>query len=223
MSKLKNLENEKFGRLTVVELSKSKNGKAYWLCKCDCGNTRVINGYKLRSGETKSCGCLRKETTSKMRKTHGITKKSLHNAWINMKTRCNNPKYNEYERYGGRGISYCKEWESFDNFMYWAIQNGYQELKDKNGRTQLTLDRIDNNGNYCPENCRWVTALEQSRNKSNNKRYEYKGKMYCLSQLAEISFVNVDTLRRRIKNGFSIDKAVETPSRTYKGRIKNAK
>lgn len=220
MSKLKDLSNKRFGRLTVVGRAESKNGKAYWLCKCDCGNLVVVCGCKLKSGETQSCGCIRKEILSKRRKKHGITKKSLHNAWINMKTRCKNPNYIEYDRYGGRGITYCKEWENFENFMTWALNNGYQELKDSKGRTKLSLDRIDNNGNYEPSNCRWATTKEQNRNK-NVAKYNYNGKLYCLVELAELSTVTTDTIRRRIKNGFTIKEAVETPSKTIKRRIKN--
>ena len=170
------------------------------------------------SGETKSCGCLRKEITSQRYKKHGLTKKTLHNAWINMKTRCDNPNYNEYHRYGGRGITYCEEWKSFDNFMEWSLKNGFNETKDNNGRNLLSLDRIDNNGNYEPNNCKWSTRIEQARNKSNNKKYLYKGKEYCLRGLVELSFVNESSLRRRIKQGWAIEDAIETPSKTYKGR-----
>lgn len=217
MSKLKDLCNKRFGRLTVISKAGNKNGNVYWICSCDCGSQTIVNGYKLRSGETQSCGCIRKERLSKMTKKHGLTKKSLYNAWLNMKTRCNNPNFIEYERYGGRGIKYCSEWEFFDNFMDWALKNGYQEIKDINGRTKLSLDRINNDGNYEPSNCRWATRIEQARNKSNNKKYNYNGKEYCLSELATFSSVTIDTIRRRIKQGFCIKDAVEMPSKTYKG------
>lgn len=219
MTKLLDLSNKKFGRLTAKSVDRTKTRRIYWNCVCDCGNHCSVASIKLVSGETKSCGCLRKEVTSKRQKKHGLTKTTLHNAWINMKTRCENPIHNEYFRYGGRGITYCEQWKSFDNFMEWALKNGFREDKDNNGRTLLSLDRIDNNANYCPENCKWSTRIEQARNKCNNKNYEYKGKIYCLTELEEISPVRIDTIRRRINKGWSVEKAVETPSKTYKGRL----
>ena len=218
MAKLLDLTNKRFGRLVALEIDKTKTRRIYWLCKCDCRNIVSVSSIKLTSGETKSCGCLRKEKLSITRKKHGLTKQSLHNAWINMKTRCDNPNYNEFERYGGRGITYCEEWKSFENFMSWALQNGYQDIKKSNGRNVLSLDRINNNGNYEPANCRWVTALQQGRNKCNNKIYQYKGNKYCISALQEISAVSIDTIRRRIKNGWNVEDAVDIPSQTFKGR-----
>lgn len=223
MCKLIDLTNMRFGRLTALYIDRSKTKRVYWKCKCDCGKTLSAPSCRLVSGETKSCGCLRNEMASKRLKKHGLTKQTLHNAWLNMKTRCDNPIYNEYEKYGGRGITYCKEWKSFDNFMNWALNNGFNDTKDSNGRNLLSLDRIDNNGNYCPENCKWSTRVEQARNKSVNKNYEYEGKIYCLTALAEISVVSKDSIRRRLKKGWSVKDAVDTPSKTYKGRLKYAR
>lgn len=223
MSKLNNLTGKKYGRLLVISRAENKNGRVYWYCKCDCGRTAIVSAIKLTSGETKSCGCLRKENTSKMFSKHHLTKKNLHNAWLNMKNRCDNPKFIEYKYYGGKGITYCDEWKTFDNFMNWAFNNGYSDKKDENGRNLLSLDRIDTNGNYEPSNCKWSTRIEQARNKTNNVNYYYRGKTYCLTALAEISSVTIDTLRRRIKKGWCIELAVETPSKTYKGVNKNGK
>lgn len=218
MSEIKDISGKRFGLLTVLSRGESVRGKAVWICKCDCGNEVSVNGYKLRVGETRSCGCLRKETLSKMTKKHGFTKSHLYKTWTNIKTRCHNPLCSEYERYGGRGITICKEWENFEAFMDWAIKNGYSEECYIGGRHKLSIDRINNDGNYCPENCRWITQKEQARNKSNNRFLEYRGKVYCLSELAEISTVTVDTLRQRLKKGFSVEEAVDTPSRTNKRR-----
>lgn len=212
------LTGKRFGRLTALYRDSSKQGKVYWICNCDCGNQTSVYASKLNIGETKSCGCIRKEMLSARRKKHGFTKTTLHNAWINMKTRCNNPTHNEYERYGGRGITYCKDWEKFENFMKWSLDNGFQEIKDKNGRNLLSLDRINNDGNYEPSNCKWSTRIEQARNKCSNVNYEYNGKIYCLTSLAEISAVSLDSIRRRIRSGWSVEDAVNTPSKTYKGR-----
>lgn len=223
MSKLNDLTGKKFGRLLVIERRANKKGKTYWFCKCDCGNYTTVMATKLASGETKSCGCIRKENTSKMFAKHHLTKKSLHNAWLNMKNRCDNPKFVEYKHYGGKGVTYCNEWRNFENFMFWALSNGYSDKKDANGRNLLSLDRIDTNGNYEPSNCKWSTRIEQARNKTNNKRYDYEGNIYCLSALAEISPVTVDTIRLRLKKGWSVKLAVETPSKTYKGVKRNGK
>ena len=218
MSEVKDLVGQRFGFLTVLTRGESANGKARWICKCDCGELTIVNGYKLRIGETRSCGCLRKSKLSKMAKTHGEGETHLYSVWTNMKTRCTNTSFNEYERYGGRGISYCKEWEKYENFRDWAKNNGYSDEKTEKGRAKLTIDRIDNNAGYYPENCRWATAKEQARNKSNNAKYEYHGVMYCLSELAEFSKVSKETLVSRIKKGFTVEEAVETPSKTNKGR-----
>lgn len=165
------LTGQKFGRLLVVEESAIRSGgHLHWLCECECGKRIVVLGYNLKNGNTKSCGCLRKELAKTSNLTHNNTGSRLYVAWVHMKQRCNNSKEYSYKHYGGRGIKVCDEWaNSFQSFHEWAMSNGYAD--------NLTIDRIDVNGNYCPENCRWVTFKEQQRNKRNNTRVLFNG--YC--------------------------------------------
>lgn len=152
------LTGQKFGRLTVLERAENKNGYVRWKCRCDCGNEKIVMSYQLRKGGTQSCGCLQKERTAEAHKTHGLYHSRLHRTWTGMKARCFNPNLKAFPYYGGRGITVCEEWKNnFQAFYDWAMSNGYEE--------NLTLDRIDNNDNYCPENCRWVTMAKQNANK----------------------------------------------------------
>lgn len=158
-----NLAGQKFGRLTILYKSgKSKNGHSIYSCLCDCGKRVDIFGTNLKMGYTKSCGCLRKEVTINKNYKHGDARKKsttrLNQTWQNMKARCHNPNANEYNRYGGRGIEVCSEWKnSYIVFKIWALKNGYQD--------DLTIDRIDNNGNYEPSNCQFITLSENIKNR----------------------------------------------------------
>ena len=192
-------------------------------CQCDCGNTHIAHKGLLLSGNIKSCGCLQHEeeyrkVNSERQKTHGMTNTLLYKCWNSMKNRCNNPKMENYSIYGGRGISYCKEWEHFEPFMDWALKNGYKE--------ELSIDRIDVNGNYEPNNCRWVTLKQQARNRRGTYFITYNGETHCLTEWAEILGFKRVTLQKRIKDyRWSIKKAFTTPIKngefTYKGQTKN--
>ena len=157
----KDLTGERFGMLTVIEYAgKDKNRHAMWKCKCDCGEIKTISSTALRDHKQESCGC----STNKF-VIHGEYKTRLHRIWMHMKDRCYNKNNEKYKHYGGRGISVCEQWRnSYVEFSEWAKANGYAD--------DLTIDRIDTNGNYEPNNCRWVDYTTQNNNKRNNKHKE---------------------------------------------------
>lgn len=159
MGRLIDLTGQRFGRLVVISKSASNTSYhgAMWKCRCDCGNETIVNGGNLRSGNTTSCGCYHRER-QRAGKSHGMSKARLYRIWKAMHTRCYNKNFPAFQYYGGRGIQISEEWRSdFVSFHDWAMTHGYAD--------NLTIDRIDTNGNYCPTNCRWVTMAEQNRNK----------------------------------------------------------
>lgn len=186
------------GDLTVVGLDhiEDKNGRKrkFWLCECSCGNMTVVRTDSLTSGSTTSCGCAAVKKAKELSTSHGGSYTRLYSIWSGMKDRCRNPNSPSRRRYGGRGIDVCDEWfNSYEVFRAWAISNGYGE--------ELSIDRIDNNGNYCPENCRWVTNKQNSRNRECNITVNYNGKNMALSESAELAGIRYETIRSRYHNG----------------------
>ena len=168
MSAVKDITGQRFGRLTVLQrFGTSSQGTATWLCLCDCGKECVIEGAKMRKGNTRSCGCLHDEKARERRTTHGMSDTRLYHVWKTMNPRCSNPNSNDYKDYGGRGITVCEEWQySFPAFHAWAIANGYDENAPQ---SQCTIDRINNDRGYSPQNCRWVDQKTQCNNRNRKK------------------------------------------------------
>lgn len=182
------LEGKRFGKLTVLaeHPMRGQSGEVMWVCKCDCGNTKIINGNSLRSGRSTTCGCSTKK--------HGMRGTRLYRIFDGMLKRCYNPKHPWYKRYGGRGIAVCDEWlKDRGAFFSWAIDNGY--------RDDLTIDRIDNSGNYCPENCRWVDQKTQINNRSNTPTAEINGERKTISEWASLTGIAYQTIYRRYQRG----------------------
>lgn len=202
----KDITGEKFGRLTVIEKTRVK-GRLSWICQCECGNTIIASLTSLQTGNTKSCGCLRKEVTGKLNKKHGMRRTRLYNIYQKMLIRCRNSNDPKYPIYGGRGIKVCDEWKNnFENFYLWAFENGYSD--------ELTIDRIDVNGDYEPSNCRWVDNKTQANNKRNNRLLVYRGKSHTLAEWADITGIGQANLNNRLnKLNWSVEEALSIPVR----------
>lgn len=203
MAKFLDLTGKRFGRLTVIGVDKKvKSGKReryYWKCKCDCGNIKSVRTDCLTSGNVNSCGCLKKEQdrinlTKNHR--HKLSKTHLWDVYYGMRSRCNNPEDKRYFDYGGRGIKICEEWsESIDNFAKWAYANGYDE-----NNKDLQIDRIDNNGNYEPSNCRWVSRSRNCRNRRSNRMVKQEDGTYItIADLADKLGLDYDTVYNKYK------------------------
>ena len=174
----------KFGRLTPVKCIGVVNGRTTWECLCDCGNTVNVIQKNLSNGNTKSCGCMQKDIVSSIRKIHGKSKSRLYTLYEGMKARCNKTNSETYKYYGGKGVRVCEEWEKdFLTFEKWMLDNGYDENLP---RGVQTIDRIDPNANYSPDNCRLITITEQQRNKTDNVFYEFNGEKHLLCEWSEI-------------------------------------
>lgn len=201
------LTGKRFGRLTVLARAGSDSGKnATWFCRCDCGNEVVVVGSNMRCGDTRSCGCLRREMQSRAASTHRESKTRLYKVWAGIKSRCYNPNTDNYKYYGGRGIVMCEEWrDDFESFRDWSFANGY----DPNARSQeCTIDRIENDKPYCPENCRWANHLEQCNNQGKNKLFEHNGEIHTMAEWARSLGIKYTTLRARIRRGHTFEEAI---------------
>lgn len=206
----KDLTGQRFGRLTAISSRMdSDNRRCVWLCKCDCGNYKEFKSATLISGRAQSCGCLHNEIISKMSTTHGMSKTRLYSVWKGMRTRCYNPNSKSYKNYGGRGILICDEWKNdFLSFYLWAFANGYNPNAK---HFECTLDRIDVDGNYCPENCRWVSNTQQANNTRSVSRYTINGVEHTMTDWCNIYSIPKENVQARLQLGWDFEKAVSTP------------
>lgn len=207
MTKPIDLTGQRFGRLSVIARDRnSSDGRARWMCQCDCGSICVVLGLSLRNGMTRSCGCLMRECQHG-HFTHGKSYERIYQIWKGMRARCNHQLNRAYGDYGGRGICVCKEWDSsFRAFFAWAMESGYKD--------DLTIDRIDPDGNYEPENCRWADRTAQSRNRRNKRLLTYKGETRPLWEWAEITGLPDSLVSGRFARGWSAERIFSEPVHT---------
>jgi hypothetical protein len=205
MGKIIDLTNQTFGKLIVIERASNGNSRPHWLCQCECGNNIIVKGDSLRSGNTKSCGCLNKENLLQRNTTHGMCKRgevsNTYRSWQSMRERCYYQAHKNFDTYGGRGITVCDEWKnSFEAF--------YKDMGEC--PKGYSLDRIDSNGNYELNNCRWATRKEQADNRRNSLKLTYLGRTDTLKNFSEEYNIPYTTVIDRLKRGWSIEKTLTT-------------
>lgn len=207
--RVQNLITQRFGRLVVKHFyAKTPSRDYYWLCGCDCGNDKVVCSKRLKSGRVTSCGCLNRELARARRLRHGACKTPIYNIWSGMIRRCERKQSPAYRRYGGRGIKVCKRWHKFENF--------YADMGNPPTKSH-SIDRINNDGNYCKKNCRWATSKEQAQNRRSNRIITFRGESKCLSAWAEKTGIAQFTILNRIYSGWSVRRALFTPVRCKQG------
>ena len=221
MSKYKDLTGQKFGRLTCIkDAGRSSRKQVLWLCKCDCGKLVIVKSNSLLTGNTKSCGCLAREILIKRNTVHSLSKGKdgkvtrLYRIWRRMKQRCYDKNCSDYKRYGGRGIKVCDEWLDYRNFYDWAMSNNY--------KNNLTIERINNDGDYEPDNCKWIPPEAQARNKRSNRYITFRGVTKTLAEWSRILGMEHSLLRYRLDK-WGTEKAFTTPARRERHEINQSK
>lgn len=216
---MKDLAEKRFGRLVAIKpIGKNEHGNYLWLCRCDCGNEHIVASGKLIQGKSKSCGCYRKEIRKMSLEKHGLTtggKPRTFIIWNGMKARCYNPNAISYKSYGARGIKVCDEWlgeHGFKNFHNWAIKNGYKD--------ELEIDRIENEGNYEPSNCQWISKQENREKQRKTRYFEINGERLNISQWCKKLGISKSIAYKKIKESEKtfVDFIAEK-SRMQKGQI----
>lgn len=208
------ITGQRFGRLTVVARNGTLGGHSAWLCRCDCGNEKTVALHNLRNGGVRSCGCLNREMAQERgrrskigerSKVHGDSGSKLYGVWAAMKRRCFNPNATCYADYGGRSITVCNAWLEYAPFKEWAMSSGYIE--------GMSIERVDVDSSYSPDNCIWIPLSEQNRNKRLTIRLYYQGRLYTLKELADITGLSERTIAGRHERGWNVEKILTTPKR----------
>jgi hypothetical protein len=224
VSALSDIIGHTFGRLTVVGMGdRARDGKRLWRCSCTCGGETTATAYQLKIGHKKSCGCWRHDNAVNLKTTHGKSQTRLSRIWRGMRQRCSNPNVAAFPRYGGRGIIVCEEWGSFIKFYDWAMANGYSDA--------LSIDRINNDGNYEPTNCRWATTKAQGRNqpqnraviRSDGKRFNYVSDAARASKTTTANIALVCKGRRKHAGGFGWSYEPQRESHGHRSADRNAR
>ena len=217
------LAGQRFTRLLVLEQAPRKNGRVQWKCRCDCGKITCVDTRDLLRGTTKSCGCYNRDRIAKLQAVHGQAHSRLYSVWKDIRRRCNNNKHKDYCRYGALGVHVCEEWnKSFIPFYEWSMSHGYDPNAEYG---KCTIDRMDPNGDYSPENCRWVTLREQANNRRNTLYLTYNGVTDTMSNWAKnvgakYGVTYLCLFDRIHDRGWSIEKALTTPPRSGKRKPK---
>lgn len=205
MAQIKDIAGKRYGRWLVLSFVEVKNGVAHWRCVCDCGKEKNVRSGHLVAGKTSSCGCFQRENIAAKRLKHGHKRRNFgtrtYSTWCGMIRRCTDKNSRDYHRYGGRGITVCDRWKSFDNFL--------ADMGEK--PKGLSLDRINNNLGYSIKNCKWSTNVQQANNKRNNNFVFYMGETITVAELARKTDIGYHLLHNRIKRGWTIDDAVNLP------------
>ena len=212
------LTGRRYGRLVALYRDMDSGSKNKWVCQCDCGNKHVVSYYDLTrkdSRGSRSCGCLKRDLTIERTRTHGLSKHRLYTIYNNIIKRCEDKTHRCYDNYGGRGIKMCDEWrDDFVTFYNWACDNGY--------RAGLTIDRVDNDRGYCPENCRWVTRIEQQNNRRDNNNLTLGKEKHTVTEWSRITGIKNSTIRGRIASGWAVEDAL-TIKPSHNNRYKKLK
>lgn len=204
-----NIKGNQYGRLVAIEkVENDKNNHKRWLCRCECGKDTIVLENDLVTGRTKSCGCYYADTRKTAAKTHGESRTRLFRIWVSMRNRCEKEYYQDYKYYGGRGITVCDEWNDYEVFASWANENGYAD--------DLSIDRIDVNKGYSPDNCRWADAITQANNTRRNRMISYNGETKSLAMWARQYDLPQKLVRKRLENGWSVERTLNTPKRGAK-------
>lgn len=204
---------QRFGRLEVIDRAETKNKHRYFLCRCDCGTVKAISLTHLRAGASQSCGCGVKEATIHRNTKHNGTHTRLFNIWQGMRRRCTNEKDKNFKYYGGRGIRVAEEWNDFEPFREWSLANGYAE--------DLTIERINVNGNYQPDNCTWIPRDVQAKNKRNNHPVMINGETKLMTEWIKEAKVSSTQVYDRIRKGWSIEDALFTTDKRKERKVQN--